>query len=407
MNLNTINEKICGYSLCFTFFFILISTAVANISIFISMITGIIVIINKKEFFNVFIKNKLNLSIVILTLLFLFSFFYSIASAEEAFSNLKKYIKLLYIPICFYILQYSWVRDKSIQFFILGGSIILFLSYLKYYNIFNPAEIPYFFNIEYNDKLLGTVTTVFQHAIIHGVVLSFYSYITFVKAKNDSSIVLYSLSFLSFYNVLFLNISRTGYIIISLLLLLILINYAKKNSYKNIIIILMLILSAVVIGNKTIISDRVNDVVKDTYDISNSNFNTSLGYRYIWFLNGYENIKKSPFIGFGIGSYKETTKKYTLDNNVQGIGFVTQNPHNEYISISSQLGILGLISFIYFLLNLFRNRNTNDVSTAVLIVILVGCTMNSLFYDNILGIFSVLIIGLSMQKNLFIRSSIN
>ena len=63
--------------------------------------------------------------------------------------------------------------------------------------------------------------------------------------------------------------------------------------------------------------------------------------------------------------------------------------------------------FIYFLLNLFRNRNTNDVSTAVLIVILVGCTMNSLFYDNILGIFSVLIIGLSMQKNLFIRSSIN
>ena len=75
MNLNTINEKICGYSLCFTFFFILISTAVANISIFISMITGIIVIINKKEFFNVFIKNKLNLSIVILTLLFLFSFF--------------------------------------------------------------------------------------------------------------------------------------------------------------------------------------------------------------------------------------------------------------------------------------------------------------------------------------------
>ena len=108
-------------------------------------------------------------------------------------------------------------------------------------------------------------------------------------------------------------------------------------------------------------------------------FNTSLGYRYIWFLNGYENIKKSPFIGFGIGSYKETTKQYTLDNNVQGIGFVTQNPHNEYISISSQLGILGLISFIYFLLNLFRNRNTNDVSTAVLIVILVGCTMNSLF----------------------------
>ena len=56
MNLNTINEKICGYSLCFTFFFILVSTAVANISIFISMITGIIVIINKKEFFNVFIK---------------------------------------------------------------------------------------------------------------------------------------------------------------------------------------------------------------------------------------------------------------------------------------------------------------------------------------------------------------
>ena len=40
--------------------------------------------------------------------------------------------------------------------------------------------------------------------------------------------------------------------------------------------------------------------------------------------NGYENIKKKSPADSG-GSYKETTKQYTLDNNVQILD-LTQNP---------------------------------------------------------------------------------
>ena len=171
-------EKICGYSICIAFFSILISTSIVNISILLVVFFGLSLIVKDKQFINIFIRNKINLSLVILLFSLFLSSFYTIATYDETISILKKYVKLLYIPVCYYVLQVKWIKNKSINYFITGCSIILLLSYLKNFNIIDPttfSEITRFLGFNYENKLLGGVT-IFQHSIIHGVVMSFYFY---------------------------------------------------------------------------------------------------------------------------------------------------------------------------------------------------------------------------------------
>jgi len=398
MNFNNINQKICGYSLSATFFFILISTFVTNIAVLLAVISSLVLIIKKNDIYETFIDNKVNLSAILIFFLFIISLIYTSADFKDGISVLKKYVKLIYIPFIFYALQNDWIRRKCINYFIFGSTIVLILSYLKYFQIFNPSEIVEFLGIEYNEKLVGTKSTIFQHSIIHGVILSFYSYLTFLKAKNTKSLIFLILSFLSFYNVLFINISRTAYLIVIIILLVLIISNIKKNNIISILLTMFFLISCFSLANTNIISDRLENIRVDLVKFKKRDFDTSLGLRLIWIDNGFENIRNKPFIGHGVGSYKDTIEKYANANNIKSELLITQNPHNEFISISSQIGILGLLAFFYFLFNLFKDAYLKEIGICVIPIIIIGSSLNSMLYDNILGIFSILIISLAIQN---------
>lgn len=394
-----INERICGYALCFSFFFILISTAAINVGILLGVFTGCIIIAKDRKYIEVFIKNKINLSIVLLMFIFLISSLYTIASFDEAVLSLKKYIKLLYIPVCYYILQKDWIRYKAINYFIVGCTIILILSYLRYYGLIQSiyiAKLANFLGSDYVDK--GGVT-IFQHSINHGVVLCFYFIITYLRAKKTDDKLYYLLSFLSFYNILFMNVSRTSYIIISILLIFIIYSYFRNKNYRQNLIIFIFLSTSLIIGNTSTINERFNNAAHDLSLIKNNSFSTSLGLRYIWANNGVTNIMLEPIFGHGVGSYKKTIEAYYSSNNLNSKHrFLTQNPHNEFISISTQTGLLGLSLFLWFIYLLIKNFSHTLFGKSAIIIVITSCLFNSLFYDNVLGIFAVLIISFAMQK---------
>ena len=396
-----INERICGYALCFSFFFILISTAALNVGIILAVLSGCIILAKDRKYIEVFIKNKINLSIVFLILIFLMSLFYTIASFEEAILSLKKYIKLLYIPICYYILQIDWIRNKAVNYFITGCTIILIFSYLKYYGVVQPlffAKLANALGADYADKLLGGVT-IFQHSIVHGVVLCFYSIITYTRAKKANNKLYYLLSFLSFYNILFMNISRTAYLITSVLLIFTIYSYFKNENYKQNLIIFVFLSVSLIIGNKSTIHERYANTIQDLTYVKNNSFNTSLGLRYIWAENGIANMILKPIFGHGVGSYKKTIEDFYSKNNLNlEHCCVTQNPHNEFISISTQTGLLGLLTFFGFIYLLINDSYRTEIGKSVITIIIISSLFNSLFYDNVMGLFAVLIISLAMKK---------
>ena len=123
-----------------------------------------------------------------------------------------------------------------------------------------------------------------------------------------------------------------------------------------------------------------------------------MGLRFIWTKIGIENITINPVFGFGVGSYKKTSIDYIEKHDLKYYDYyVTDNPHNEFISISTQLGLIGIIFFVGFLYSLIL-ESVGILSKGVIIVVVLSSVFNSAFHDNMLGLFLVLIISLFYQN---------
>ena len=123
-----------------------------------------------------------------------------------------------------------------------------------------------------------------------------------------------------------------------------------------------------------IFHDRVNHAVNNTinYEISK---NTSVGERITFAINSWEVIKENPIIGIGTGDFPLEYKKINQINSPQYIN--TTNPHNMYTLITTQLGLIGLVSMLsifYYQIKLSfyaSNRFFKDLGVTLPLVFLV------------------------------------
>ena len=389
------------YLLPLAAFFLLISSAGTNFFIVISVIISCIHVIKNKDYNVIVEKNILKLCFAIF-LLFLISSFYTIANPEEVLGTLKKYLKFLYIPFIYYLIKIKKNEIIIINFFIYGVTLILVLSYLKYFNIIDFNYLYDFLSqvklTNVQDKIINTRSSIFQNYIIQGIIFSFYSFLCLYVAKKNTSLLYYLLSLLSFCNVLFINDSRAAYILIIILSILSLYRIITQNKYRVIILILFTVSLSTQISSN--LENRVTRIANSVNLISENNYNSSLGKRYIWAQIAGRNFLNSPILGLGVGSYQESVINYFKDSSPSDFNiYVTNNPHNEFLSINSQLGAFGSILFLGILVSLLRYSKNNIFAQGITVVVIISSIFNSAFYDNMLGLFLIIIIGLLYNTN--------
>jgi hypothetical protein len=389
------------YLLPLAAFFVLISTAGTNIFIVISVIISCVYIIKNKDYNVIVEKNTLKLCFAIF-LLFLISSFYTIANTEEALGTLKKYLKFLYIPFIYYLIKIKKNEIIIINFFIYGVTLILILSYLKYFNVIDFNYLYDFLSqvklTNVQDKIINTRSSIFQNYIIQGIVFSFYSFLCLYIAKKNTSLLYYLLSLFSFCNVIYINDSRAAYILIIILAALSLYGVITENKYRVIILIVFTASLSTQISSN--FENRITRITDSANLISENNYNSSLGKRYIWAQIAGRNFLNSPILGLGVGSYQKSVIDYFKDSSPSNFDiYVTNNPHNEFVSINSQLGVFGSILFLGFLVSLSRDSKNNIFAQGITVVIIVSTIFNSAFYDNMLGLFLIIIIGLLYNTN--------
>tara|TARA_Y100000022_G_scaffold200227_1_gene214921 strand:- start:754 stop:1983 length:1230 start_codon:yes stop_codon:yes gene_type:complete len=395
------------YILPLAIFFVLISSAATNLFVLLAVILSVVHCVHKRNYLILFEKNIFKICFLIYLLL-LISASYSFGSFEEIIGSLKKYIKFLYIPFIYYLIKIHKSEKLIINFFILGSTIVLFLSYMKFYNIFDFSYVYDFLrnnNISSpKEKIVSDMTSVFQNYIIQGIVLSFYSFLCLYKAKEENSYIYYLLSILSLFNVLFLNNSRAAYIIIILLLSLSFFIIIKNNKVRIFSVIIIFSLIFTQFGSN--LENRVNNISQDINLIETKNYKSSLGLRYIWAKIGLNNILERPLIGSGVGSYKFTSVTYLSNSDINDKEyFVTDNPHNELVNMSTQLGVVGSIFFLLFLLFLLK-ESAHVLTLGASFLIIISSIFNSAFYDNMLGLFLVIIIGLLYQNKINVKNEV-
>ena len=95
--------------------------------------------------------------------------------------------------------------------------------------------------------------------------------------------------------------------------------------------------------------------------------------------------------------------------------YYTQNPHNGYLSIGVQLGLVGLVFLIMLFIQQWRISNelslfSNYVAKGMIVTIVVGNLMNSVIYSHTQGLFFVIFTALlfsSFQPNKFQKNQKN
>ena len=126
---------------------------------------------------------------------------------------------------------------------------------------------------------------------------------------------------------------------------------------------------------------------------SNGNSNTSVGLRLEWQQNSIRLIREKPFFGHGTGSFEGEYARQIGSNDKL---LASQNPHNDYLWLSVELGVMGGLLLLGLLLSAaWQGRNLLLAWKWSLYALLLGMGVstlaNSFFTDNITGLAFVLL----------------
>lgn len=310
--------------------------------------------------------------------------------ADQAFS-IQKYSKFLYFPLLIVGFQYNSARQIGLHGFLLGMLITCGLSVLKYHNYLVFLQI----NPEH----------VFRNHIINGLMSSFAAYLSYLFMGDNKNIYyrfIYALLFILFsYHVLYINGSRTGYILYFLLMtLLVLQKYTLRQSLTGIAIICTLFYGSYLASPA--MYQNINGITEQLYKYQHNQKDSNIGFRLQFHKFAYKLFSQHPFIGNGTASFTYYYAKSPLHGWLDKL----REPHSQYWLMASEFGLLGIILLGFFLTSLIQTsgelEQMKPIAYAILLICIVGNLSDSLLLYSGSGYFFLLFMALCLGEKITI-----
>jgi O-antigen ligase len=205
-------------------------------------------------------------------------------------------------------------------------------------------------------------------------------------------------------NILFMVQGRTGYLTLILLLGWFGWSTAARELKKRgksvgwkqgtFILVAMLFLAMISFFSSARLHDRVEKAITEFHEWGPSDGkatpeNSSIGVRLDFYTNTLKIVQHNLLIGVGTGGFPEAYKQQVQSKDV----VLTKNPHDEYLMISAQTGVIGLILLLYLFYTLWRYAPLlptpfeQDAAKGLVLAYLVNCLLNSALMDHTDGLF--------------------
>jgi len=312
----------------------------------------------------------------------------------------RKYAHLLLIVLLVPLFVDKPSREYAITGFMLAMAVTLALSYLTASG-WLPAN-----------KIIGGSTGnpfVFKMHITQNVFMAFFAYLLAVNSFTTSlpwKRAAFGLAaILAAYNVLFMVQGRTGYVVLAVLLTYLCFRWLRWKGIAIAVLAGMTVAAAGYYGSH-MLRDRVNLVVTElaAWQAGNGS-GTSSGLRMDYYTNSLKIIADHPVLGVGTGGFE---KAYAA--KVKGTEMApSNNPHNQYLLVTAQLGMIGLAVLLYLFYTQWRaalllpSEFEQIVARGMLLTIMSGSLLNSLLLDHSEGFFfswmsGVLFAGLNAAR---------
>ena len=296
----------------------------------------------------------------------------------------KMWYFLLLWPILFTIVKKDYINHYIVAFI---SAIVLSVltSYLIWFNIIpvigvstvnNPT--PFTSHISYNPMLAFCIYIV-GHKLFFNIKPSSYMF------------WFYGFLFLSMSINMFITGGRAGQVGFFLMIALLIFQFFNTQKAKSLLVVSIIIplIFFTAFQSSEMFKGRVNDAIYNTLNYENDSY-TPIGLRITFAKNGLEIIKKNPFLGVGTGDFPIEFSK--ISKELRPDQPLTTNPHNMYILVMCQLGVIGLVSmlsiFYYQIKISFKSQRGFIKDTALALPLLFLVIMLSDTY--ILGHFTTL-----------------
>ena len=323
---------------------------------------------------------------------------YGEGSLAEAVATLGKYADLAFVPLFMLVARDESVRYRAAQIFIAVMMLTAALSWLVGMHV-----LPL-----YGWMWVGATPDnppIFRGPITQNVLMAYAGYLILLRMRIHADKRMRwgygALAALSLGSVLFLVQGRTGYLVLLALLLYfvwVIWRQSQSGTGRNAswrraagMSLLALFLVVGVYQASPRLHERMDKVVTEfkAWQPGESQ-RTSTGERMEFYYHSLALVKQHPWLGVGTGGFHSAYEQQVQGNDAQ----LTGNPHNEYLLITVQLGLGGLLLLLYLFYTQWRyavNLPTlfeQDAARGLVLTISITALFNSPLLDHTEGLFS-------------------
>jgi len=380
--------------------FIPSSTALMNIFIFLTLVFTLLAG-NLKSSIQLVLQNPVSRAALILFAFLSLSISWSIVDQiDEALGVLKKYNELWYLALMLPLFNSDIRRQIGINAYLISMAIVLIGVYLVFFEIILPIQ----YTIKGHEQHF-TVNGGFASHVITNILMAFAMYISAHKSILSKSFwkILYIVFFgFSFYYVLFISQGTSGQVLALALLLLLIFQYTGSRAALFIPILFFTIIIIALSSESNSIRFAI-DKIQVRYHHLVSTDTAGNNTRPRIYIHALKLIPNNPIIGSGVGSY-ETNFMTNEPEFYKVTTTAKRNPHNEFLMITVQTGILGLLLLIFMMYkqassaNKIEDREYKYIAQGLVVLIIIGCMGNSMILDSREGHFWAFFSALLFSK---------
>lgn len=318
---------------------------------------------------------------------------YGAATHTEAFNMLGKYADLAFVPLLVAIFADEKLRQRAWQIFLSVMVVTTLLSWAVSLGLL-PIETWMWEGTKLENP------AIFRSSITQNILMSYAAYIFILRAywsvTTKSRLAYAGLAGLTSSSVLFLVQGRSGYLVLLLTLLWFgfstLRTLGGRFTMRHLgasLLALPLLLWGVY-ESVPRLHQRVDMTIAE-YNAwhPHSGQTTSIGERLEFYYNTANIVVAHPVFGVGTGGFAAEYAKQAGEYGVT----LTSNPHNEYLHLTVQLGILGVALFLYLLYTQWRTAAllndvlARDTAIGLVLTLMVTSLVNTPLMDHTEGLF--------------------
>jgi O-antigen ligase len=285
----------------------------------------------------------------------------------------------------------SRLRQHALLGFLSAVMLLLTLSYLSWLNLLPQIGF----------LIINPGNAVIQDRITYGLFIAlgafFWAVEAFFLESGTKRVVLIILVVLAVFNLLGIVNSMTAYMVLAALIGYFLIRQWRWKGAAVCLLAVVLLVAAVWSLPASALHQRIAGAVKEFQQWQPDQAEaTSTGLRLEFYRYSLRIIRDHPLFGAGIGGFAEAYAKQVKDPKM----VLSDNPHNEYLMVTTQLGLIGLAVLLYLFYTQWRlaprlpTPRETILARGVVLAFMVGCLFNSFLTDYDEGVFFIWISAL-------------